>query len=208
MTDVADLWNRIEEARKRLGAAEESQIKQIADLNEQVKGVRNGLARRYRELEEHREAMSKMRQENEQLRRMLHRILLAIEQRYDGRLVDLVKNLEGEVSALLPMTTAAKASEAVVQSKASDQPEAPEQPKADAAAKPKTPAFLGGQARVNRTGKGMHQVLGKSKTSATPSESDSRWLHQIMERARELTETDQKTGSARDERHSNRGAAA
>ena len=62
MPDVADLWNRIEEARKRLGAAEETQIKQIADLNEQVKGVRNGLARRYRALEEHREAMTKMRQ--------------------------------------------------------------------------------------------------------------------------------------------------
>lgn len=201
MTDVTDLWKRIEEARKRLGAAEETQIKQIADLNEQIKGVRNGLTRRYRELEEHREAMSKMRQENEQLRRMLHRILLAIEQRYDGRLVDLVKNLEGEVSALLPLT--AKASEPAAQSKA------PDQPKLEAAPnKPKAPAFLGGQARVNRTGKGVHQVLSKPKTSATPSESDSRWLHQIMERARELTETDPKSGPVRAERPSNRGAAA
>jgi predicted nuclease with TOPRIM domain len=202
MSDVADLWNRIEEARKRLGAAEETQIKQIADLNEQVKGVRNGLARRYRELEEHREAMSKIRQENEQLRRMLHRVLLGIEQRYDGRLVELVKNLEGEVSALLPMTSATKANGPAPQPKATDQP------KAETTAKPKPPAFLGGQARVNRTGKGIHQVLGQAKASATPSESDSRWLHQIMERARELTETDPKTGPARAERPSNRGAAA
>lgn len=202
MSDVTDLWNRIEEARKRLGAAEESQIKQIAELNEQVKGVRSGLARRYRELEEQREALSKLRQENEQLRRMLHRLLLAIEQRYDGRLVDLVKNLEGEVSALLPMTAAAKKDEAAAR------PNVPVEAKAGTVAKPKPPAFLGGQARVNRSGKGVHQVLGQAKAPATPSESDSRWLHQIMERARELTETDPKAGPDHAVRTANRGAAA
>ena len=108
MTDVDNLWTRIEEAKKRLGATDEAQIKQIQNLNEQVKEVRVGLGQRYRELERHREDVSKLRQENEQLRRMLHRLLLAIEQRYNGRLMDMVKNLEGEVTALVPLTSGPK----------------------------------------------------------------------------------------------------
>ena len=149
MADVSDLWKRIEEAKRRLGVAEAAQIKQIEDINDQVKEVRGGLARRYRELEQHREDVSKLRHENEQLRRMLHRLLLAIEQRQSGRLKDLMKSLEGDVGALVPF--AAETTQAMV----------------PAEAEPPGLATL---------------------DEAAPSETDSRWLHEIMERARELNE--------------------
>jgi len=108
MTDVDSLWTRIEEAKKRLGTTDEAQIKQIQDINEQVKEVRVGLRQRYRELERHREDVSKLRHENEHLKRMLHRLLLAIEQRYNGRLMDMVRDLEGEVTALVPLSAVPK----------------------------------------------------------------------------------------------------
>ncbi len=176
MTDVADLWNRIEEAKKRLGAADEAQTKQIQDINEQVKEVRAGLSQRYRELERHREEVSKLRRENEQLRRMLHRLLLAIEQRYSGRLMDLVKDLEGEVSALFPLATAPKQGRAQSQETRviAKTPMPRTKPLKDTAAVSAAPDNAGTQ----------------KYAAAAPSESDSRWLQEIMERARELTGED------------------
>lgn len=155
MTNVDSLWTQIEEAKKRLGATDAAQIKQIQDINEQVKEVRAGLGQRYRELERHREDISKLRHENEHLRRMLHRLLLAIEQRYSGRLMDLVKDLEGEVTALVPLTAEPKEARARTVEKV-------------------VPAK-----RVKRPA----AVLA----APSPSESDSRWLRKIMDRAGELT---------------------
>ena len=100
MSDTAGLWKRIEDARKRLGMDEAAQIKQVGDLNDRIKEVRRDLAGRYRELEGHREEVSKLRHENEQLRRMLHRLLLAIEQRRGARLKTLMSDLSGEMTAL------------------------------------------------------------------------------------------------------------
>jgi predicted nuclease with TOPRIM domain len=169
MTEVDRLWTRIEEAKKRLGATDEAQIKQIQDINEQVKEVRAGLKQRYRELERHREDVSKLRHENEHLRRMLHRLLLAIEQRYNGRLMDLVKDLEGEVSALVPL-----------------------------AAGPK-------QVRARSVEKA---IIAKRPAAPTPSESDSRWLQEIMERAREFTGEDGTSPSPRSDARQSQGAHA
>lgn len=157
MSDVADLWKRIEEARKRLGVAEESQIKRIEDINDRVKAARSGLARRYRELERQREEVSKLRHENEQLRRMLNRLLLAVEQRQSGRLEDLMKSLEGDAGALAPFA-ADPADDTDGAERGAAEADPPE-----------------------------HVTLYE----ATPSETDSRWLHEIMERARELNEAGQ-----------------
>lgn len=177
MSDVADLWTRIEDAKKRLGMADDAQLKQIQDINEQVKEVRKGLSRRYRELEQHREEVSKLRHENEQLRRMLHRLLLAIEQRYNGRLKDQIKDLEGEVTALVPLTAEPRQG-------ISQRPAAPQ------VMKPAAPRLLGGAARGAPTRQADPAPSGGQKAeTASPSDTDSRWLHEIMERARELTET-------------------
>ena len=183
MSDVADLWTRIEEARRRLGTDDEAEVKPVEEINDQVKEVRGSLARRYRELEQHREEVSKLRRENEQLRRMLHRLLLAIEQRRGSRLRTLMEGLEGEVNALVPLAADPKA--------AGSQEAAPLRPLA-----PEVRALgTGSQARRDQAGpeSGAEPAAAPEAPKAgvpQPSESDSRWLHEIMERARELNGTD------------------
>ena len=176
MSEVADLWNRIEEAKKRLGVSDEAQIEQIQSINQQVKEIRAGLSGRFRELERHREEVSRLRHENEQLKRMLHRLLLAIEQRYSGRLKDIVKDLESQVSALVPLTAGPKdgASPDLVESPGT------RAPAEDKSAPPVAPAAP------------VAPLKGNTVIGTAPSEKDSRWLHEIMERARELTHEDAK----------------
>jgi len=166
MSDLAELWHRIEAARKRLGTADEAQVKQIQDINSRVKEIRAGLSGRVRELERQHEEVTKLRHDNEQLRRMLHRLLLAIEQGPGGGLKSvLIKDLAAEVGALAPL--AAKLHEKAAR------PVEPRGAVRPAEATPKPPVELApGPAAEFPTG---------------PSETDSRWLHEIMERARELT---------------------
>ena len=173
MSSVAKLWARIEEAKQRLGAADEAQIKQIQGINAQVKEVRAGLAERYRELERHREEVSKLRGENEQLKRMLHGLLTAIEQRSTNPLKEIMRDLAGDVSAMAPMTAKAEA-----------------QPKGEPKQDPKLPGTETPPA-IERLGGPVAAAPATAEdpaaSTAIPSEKDSRWLHEIMERAQELS---------------------
>ncbi len=175
MSSVAKLWARIEEAKQRLGATDEAQIKQIQGINTQVKEVRAGLAERYRELERHREEVSKLRGENEQLKRMLHRLLTAIEQRSTNPLKEMMRELAGDVSAMAPLAAVAEVGA---------QPTgAPKQdPKPAGTAKRPAIERLGGSVAATPA-----PAADPMASTAIPSEKDSRWLHEIMERAQELS---------------------
>ena len=205
MSDVADLWKRIEEARKRLGTDDETQVKQVEDINEQVKEVRSGLARRYRELEQHREEVSKLRRENEQLRRMLHRLLLAIEQRQGSRLRKLMEGLEGEVNALVPLAADPTKKEGTAES-APVRPIEPSVPSLDPDSRARSVQAVAEPAAV--TSAGPEGPNGPKAAASRPSETDSRWLHEIMERARELNDTGHPTSQADANLEAKRSAVA
>ena len=173
MSDVANLWSRIEEAKKRLGVADEAQIKRIQDIGEQVKQVRVDLTERCRDIERHRAEVAALRRENEQLRRMLHGLLLAIERRNTGPLKEIMKDLEGQVTALAPLVGGPK-----------------EAGKAPAVVKAPAPEDgPPGKAKAAPRATAAPAVASPART-AMPSERDSRWLQEIMERARELSGED------------------
>jgi DNA repair exonuclease SbcCD ATPase subunit len=179
MSDIDDLWARIDDAKRRLGAADEVQIKRIEDLNERIKAVKAGLATRYRELEAQRDEVSKLRRENEQLRQMMHRLLLAIEERYSGRLKGMLQDLETQVSGLVSVAEPPNG-QPTPASAGMNGPPAPDDRAKAAQEAPSNDAAPNGE-----SGK-----VAKTETppeAAPPSEKDSRWLHEIMERARELT---------------------
>ena len=179
MTDIDDLWTRIDDAKRRLGAADDVQIKRIEDLNERIKAVKAGLATRYRELEAQRDEVSKLRRENEQLRQMMHRLLLAIEERYSGRLRGMLQDLETQVSALVTVAGDPDGQPSPASAGASEPPPADDRAEAAQEA-PNDDAAPNGESGEGAGTKAPPEA-------PPPSEKDSRWLHEIMERARELT---------------------
>ncbi len=181
MSDEADLWHRIEAARKRLIGTDEAQIRQVQDINARIKEIRASLSGRIRELERQREEAAKLRRDNEQLRRMLHRLLLAIEQR-SGGLKPCVQDLEAEVGALLPLAARlADGGARPVGAVPVGAAPAGATPAAEAAA-PRPKAAVPAAAPSDRPANGV-----PGGPVGGPDETDSRWLHEIMERARELT---------------------
>jgi len=183
MTDIDDLWPRIDEARRRLGVADQAQLKQLEHLNACLKDMRGGLAHRLAD-------MDRLRGENEHLRGMLYRLLLAIEARYGGGMRDILQDLEGQVRALVEMAQIKPASRAGA-------PVAPSSAKVLAG--PKT-GRAPGIAKAKRLrlrkiapdlaaeiGEATAPAQGAAQGAERPDEGDTRWLKEIMERARELT---------------------
>ncbi|MFQ5466805.1 MAG: hypothetical protein ACE5DS_01610 [Kiloniellaceae bacterium] len=171
MTDIDDLWPRIDEARRRLGVADQAQFKQLEHLSARLKEMRGGLAQRLAE-------MDRLRGENEHLRGMLYRLLLAIEARYGGGMRDILQDLEGQVHALVEL--------------AQDKPPvAP--PSAKALAGPANGHASGvakaKRLRLRKIAPDLAAEIGEAPAQGAerPDEGDTRWLKEIMERARELT---------------------
>ncbi|MFQ5773602.1 MAG: hypothetical protein ACE5GS_03695 [Kiloniellaceae bacterium] len=168
MSDIDELWKRIDEARTRLGLADQAQLKQVEDLNDRLKSLKTGLSRRHAELAQHREERSRLCHENEQLRRMLHRLLLAIEERYGGRLRDILQDLEAQVTSLIALTGAEPTDGEVETAADSDEDDDDDAPGAP-------------------NGGPLPEAPAAEIPQSLPDEGDSRWLLEIMERARELT---------------------
>lgn len=167
MSDIDELRQRIDRAKHRLGLADESQLKQIEDLNARVKAIKERLSSRHFEIAQHQEQVSRLRHENEQLRGMLHKLLLAIEERSGGPIREILRDLEGQVTSLVALAGMDSAPEQ----------SGPQPPPGNGPADPPTAE---GPAEV--------QVKkGETAEAGQPDEGDSRWLQRIMERARELT---------------------
>jgi len=180
MSDIDELWGRIDEARRRLGLVDQAQIKQIEDLNERLKAIRDGLSGRYDLIERHRTEAERLRHENEQLRRMLHRLLIAIEERYGGRLKDILHDLESQVSSLVVMT--GEGEETAPRQDPSEPTDTGGEACAKASDRPAAPGPDGAEA----PSADALRMAAPPPPEEGPSETDSRWLREIMERAREL----------------------
>lgn len=184
MSDVDKLWARIEDARTRLGQLDQAEVRQAEDLGKRLKEIRAGLAQRHAEVERRRLESDRLRHENEQLRRMLHRLLLSIEERYSGRLKTALQEIAEQVSGLMAMGE-------TEETPGADEAGQPEPPRAetDAAVElpaPAAPAAVAAAVEADvDTAAGEPEAPGEP--SALPDEDDSAWLKQIMERARELT---------------------
>lgn len=176
MSDVDELWTRIDDARTRLGQVDQAQVRQAEDLSKRLKEIRTGLARRHEEVEVRHAESDRLRHENEQLRRMLHRLLLSIEERYSGRLKTALQEIAEQVGGLMKMAD-------TVDKAATDAVGDGEAPSGEAEL-PSGEAESPLEADVDSTA-GAAPLSGQ--LSALPDEDDSVWLKQIMERARELT---------------------
>lgn len=197
MSDVDDLWARIEEARTRLGQVDQAQVRQAEDLSTRLKEIRAGLTRRHDEVERRRAEADRLRHENEQLRRMLHRLLLSIEERYSGRLKTALQEIADQVGALVEVADTERGAEATAEvvvssGETEDEPsteaQGPDDPsfEASAEAPPEAGAIAAASAEEDAMEK-PDEPEQPGQASALPDEDDSVWLKQIMERARELT---------------------
>lgn len=167
MSDIDELRQRIDQAKHRLGQVDETQAKQIEDLNARLKAIKERLSTRHFEIAQHQEQVARLRHENEQLRGMLHKLLLAIEERFGGPMREILRDLEGQVTTLVALAGVDSGPER-------SDPAAPSAQSEEGPADPPEAQALSG-------------IPGGEGETGEPDEGDTRWLQRIMERARELT---------------------
>ena len=175
MSDFDQLLTRIDEAKKRLGGVDEGHAQQFETLKGRLSAVKDGLVRTQGELEEQKQELTRLERENEQLRGMLHKLLLAIESSYGERLKDILQDIEGQITTLVDLTGTGEAT---------DQAEDP--------VSEKKPVAAGAVALVEPPAD-QDEDAAKAETDGTdgesPDDTDSRWLAEIMETAKDLTTT-------------------
>ena len=176
MSDFDQLLTRIDEAKKRLGVVDDGHAQQFESLKGRLSAVKDGLVRTQGELEEQNQELARLTRENEQLRAMLHKLLLAIESSYGERLKDILHDIEGQIITLVDLTGTGEAIEQTATTDANANAE-------------KKPAASGTVALVEPPADQEAAAPKSGKDGEAPDDTDSRWLAEIMETARDLTTT-------------------
>ena len=177
MSDFDQLLTRIDEAKKRLGIVDEDHARQFESLKGRLSAVKDGLVRTQSELDEQKQELTRLSRENEQLRGMLHKLLLAIESSYGERLKDILQDIEGQIMTLVDLTGPPESAE-------DEDTDPAETPVATVTA---TVTATGPVALVEPPAGHEETAPMSAKEGDTPDDTDSRWLAEIMETAKDLT---------------------
>ncbi len=128
MINIDELRQRVEAAEQRFGMIDSSQRRYSERLIGMMNAVEEDLAQKQVQFEENKALISAMSHENQQLRSMLHTLLLAIEAAGNDQTAEIMRQIDGKLAAIVE--TKAPASEGEVQTAETAAPAVAPQPAA------------------------------------------------------------------------------
>jgi len=123
MINIDELRQRVEAAEQRFGVVDSAQRQSSEKLIAMMNAIEQDQAQRQIALEENKALVASMALENQQLRGMLHSLLLATEAAGNVANVDIMRQIGSKLAAIVEAAAPAEASEAYEASEAAETPE-------------------------------------------------------------------------------------